>query len=202
MEKDSIEFGSIGFVDGGIGFVALELHRILNVAGKAPTWARTRRENLELEPLPHHRLERDLPRSPRGNDAGKLPLQLRRADAVFGRREDRSGSRCRGGTGVVSSFSPKNETTPITLWYAWPVSSSPYRLLAESVTCGSIADWKPPMALPWARPVTRMPSPPLGSADWIDVSVQAAVSVTCTPVASPPISMPLPRLLKTIESCM
>ena len=50
------------------------------------------------------------------------------------------------------------------------------------------------MALSWAWPSIRMPSPPLGMADWMSLLVPTAVSVTCTPVALPPISMPLLRL--------
>ncbi len=54
------------------------------------------------------------------------------------------------------------------------------------------------MALPWAFPEIRMPLPPFGMADWIAVFVPIAVSVTCTPVALPPSSIPLPRLPETM----
>ena len=55
------------------------------------------------------------------------------------------------------------------------------------------------MALSWAWPVIMMPSPPLGMAVWMSLFVPTAVSVTCTPVALPPSSMPLPRLPETMQ---
>ncbi len=58
------------------------------------------------------------------------------------------------------------------------------------------------MAFRWACPSIKMPFPEFGNSNSDPLAVTsrpAMVSVTCTPVALPPSSMPLPRLPETMQ---